>query len=309
MKKFLYVLLIFITCSCSTSHYSIIEYKTYIEAFVTAYQNENCYYPESIDDFILFSESVLPLADSASMDVLQMTLNEIKKQKNQIAWIVVDENLLYKELFVLYKNDTLAKKKFSAFPTLHRLIDAYQYCYCQCPKSYKAFRKHYLAMVNEKDTWPTKKCDSITMLGLEKCQSIGMLSWSLDDDGLSVSIGNDTLGFWGNYSYCDYSILDAFEFQTRFFDNDSIGFTSEILEQQFKMGLRGLRSKFSTTVGGGADGWYLLKYSKKEGIVSFCEEDTIDLNTRWFFLLKQYVDCFSEDNGLNSIVFVTPAME
>lgn len=303
------ILLVLLSCSCRINHPCLIDYKSQLAAFVDSYQNEYCNYPSSVDEFVSFSERVLPYADSASMDSLSLALNTMKEWREHVTWITVDDNYNDRGLLVLFETDTIIYKKTSAFPTLHKLIDAYRYYNFEYPDSYDVFRKCFLAMAKDESVWSTKVCDSMTMFDLERSQLLGNLLWILDEDGLLIMNDNDTLGYWQEYSYCSFSSFDIRGFESRFIDSDGVGFISTTLNDELKRGIRNLRSSYRKTLDGGIDGWHLLTYTPSNGIKALCKDDEIVIDSEWFYDLERFLKSFATNNKIEKIVFTAAAME
>jgi hypothetical protein len=55
--------------------------------------------------------------------------------------------------------------------------------------------------------------------------------------------------------------------------------------------------------------YYTFVYSNTRGLYSFCKNDEIDTDTRYFKDIGDYLENFLEEYGLNMIVFVAPAKD
>lgn len=300
------ITMLLLSCSQKPNKEQIAQISFFLDQYYNYYYD----YPITLDVFVEFCGERLPYSNSSIRDEYQIAQSFL--EKNRITWSIDDKNYPIQELTIICKDDTIIHKYDSiVFPCLDRLIDLYMDIYFEYPKSLENLVKHYNAIQRyQQDFWPTQVCDSVTILGLKKCQSKNILDWEWDEGNLLVMVRNDTVGYWLNYSQCDLLPYDIITFHSRFYDSEGTGFfPSEETNQHFKLGIRELGKCQNQINEGGISGWLLIRYNKTEGLSPLCECDSVDLKTDYYLDMSAYLKRYTAEHGLSAIVFSAPVTE
>lgn len=296
--------------SCSSSRLNIEKEGSGLNTMIDYYYYHFGDFPSSLDALEVFSN--LHLYDSSFIDTAKITICNLKKNKNTIAW-QLDDTFPQNHLLITQNKDTLAFRiNENRFPSLDDFIYSYTDCYGVFPSNacdLIAFRKAALKVTKFMQFW---EYDSLTVQNLQKCLDLGILSWSVSEKGLIIKVHDDTLSNWSSNNqrnaFCYKTPEDAFYFSPRFFDSDNIYvFCDNDLYNDFRHHIRELyhlMNESNEAVGC----WHFLIYTKERGLESLCENVDISTNNTWEAKVVEYVGSFAEENNFSKIIFSCPSL-
>lgn len=299
------IISIILLCSCNTRAKKQ-ESMGCLNHLLDRYFSVNYDYPATKNDFVCFCENDTYLKDKFQ-DTLGIILNDFKSKS--VNWYLDNSSFPDQKLIVLLGEDTVFYRNNNwRLPCIGYYNDAFVDCYLREPSSIYEFLSFcdYCDSVSEKSFWPYRKCDSITILNLRKCSELTSLRWIQTPESLYLVINNDTIWHHNTTNPClrtdkARTFLPHYYNQNRLFVS-----VSEDLDKDFKSGIRDLTKQYYNRGKVLSDQFQILEFDRFKGLRPYCENDTAILNNDWFLALEHYLQCFSNENGFEKIVFSVP---
>jgi len=288
--------------SCQTVSTSKKDDYPGLETFLDGYYHQYYSFPVSLDELIAEIETRSSYVNPSFIDTFNITLTNLRKDKNQINWVLSDECFLNEELLVLKGEDTIMHRYNPyKFPCLGVLLNNYRYYYLDYPETIEelsAFTK-VEGYVEEPSF---KGCDSITMQNLFKGEERGVLTWKNDKDGLLIMANNDTVDYLPPYSPCDLSPFEKRRIVLLFDKNKTVVLSNK-MEVEFKKGLYSVLKEFPFIDEKEKGNYHIMCYRQDKGLHLYCENDYLPQDPELFSTLNTFAHQFAEENNLDEIIF------
>lgn len=307
INKLCILLFFFILFGCKQQT-TCVRQKMNIDYFIDLYYIKNYEYPLSLDELLFFCESNLCDMQSIQDSVL-IEYTCLKNNSKKISWIVDETGFPKQELFVLFEKDTLTYRMNEwRFPCIGFYNDAFVNCYLKEPESLEDFLSfcYYCDSLDDGTNMPYDKCNGVTLKNLKKCQQIESFQWINNADELLLLIGRDTIWHHNNESLpCNESLKPLF--QPHYYDKmGRYVQLKENIDCVFKKNMRKLWYQHYHQSPQKVCDYHTLVFCNTGFFYSFCENDSLDTNTRYFRDLGLYLKDFSKENGLSKIIFCSP---
>lgn len=304
-----FTIIMMLFTSCSSNQISIDEQFYGLNTMLDYYYYHYCDYPSSFNELEKFSN--LNLYDSSFIDTANVTIHNLKKNENKIVWQLNDAFPISHLLITINTDTIVFRSNENRFPSLDDFISSYTDCYGEFPSTvsgFIAFRKAALNVTKHMQFW---EYDSLTILNLQKCNDLGLLSWSVTEKDFIIKIHNDTIANWSTQNqingFCYKSLEEAYIFSPRFFDNEGVyAFCDDNLYDAFRQKIRELYYTSSNGLSNSAGLWYFLKYTEEGGLESLCNDVDTTLDNKWNRTLFEFVSTFAEENDFSIILFACP---
>lgn len=306
--KLIFVTLIaFQLTSCMANPKDKEEKYPGLNVMLDYYYNYHGDYPANLTEFKQYTQDAWFCTQF--IDTLVMTLRELENDSDDISW-QKDDDFPQNHLLIMRFDDTLAYRiNEHRFPSIDDFINSYTHCYGEYPlmlDDLVAFETEALKVTKHSPFW---KYDSLTVGNLRTCQELGILLWSMSDDGLLIKVRNDTIADWkpseGKNGFCYIPSDEIVFFSPCFYNQNGVyTFCEDTIIDVFKNSLRNLRVKYCKNQD--ITGWCLLKYTKEHGIFHLCNNADVPLETDWFIAVGDYVRDFATQKGFSSIIFSCP---
>lgn len=269
-------------------------------------------YPSSMNELIVFSNH--GYYDSSFIDTANMTIRYLTQIKDEIIW-QLDDEFPNNHLLIYYSEDTLAFRiNDNRFPSLNDFIYSYTDCYGCFPSNVHSlieFRKAALEVTKFNHFW---QYDSLTIRNIQKCQDLGILSWTITEKDFIIKIDDDTIASWTGHEqksgFCHTLPEEISFFSPRFFDSEDIYvFCDENLYESFRHRIIELYYKKRNETNDGIDRWCIVQYTKDGGVESLCNDVDISTNNAWNNMIFDFVNEFAEKNNFSKIIFSCPGLQ
>ena len=273
------------------------------------YYTANYDYPSSKDAFFSFCET-----DDYSKEKLNDSfevLIDFLKNQNQYIWVLDDSKFPNQHFSIINGRDTLIHRLNSwRFPCIGFYNDAYVESYLSEPPSLQEFLLfcNYCDSLTDYENWPYRICDSITMLNLHKCLYIDNFKWHREKDILLMIIDNDTIWRHHSSSPCTNN-KDSMMINPHFYDiNGSYIKTTDDFNYKFIHDIRKLINQFTNQPIIDLSQFHCIEYCYGKGSSPYCENDEINLDSKWVHSLEEYLESFCIENELGNIIFMVPIL-
>ncbi len=208
------------------------------------------------------------------------------------------KKLIYIFLVLLTTSCSVKEQIPCDYPYIDLLVEGYYRGNYEYPQNVYDFLSYY----DLKEMKKLNRYIPITIRRLKKERH--EISWNLDSDILFVSKNNDTIYYEtairNPCEELDYNI--GLYIANRFFDKEGRYFYTEKLDSNFR---KGLKEIFINNDGDKYDSncdIILLKYTSDTGLVSFCEDASI--NIKFYDALSAYIENFVIENKLSKVLFI-----
>lgn len=300
-KLLLFFIVTIILYSCHQEQGMVSNRYPGIGLMIDGYYQHFYEYPKSLDSLITEMEFRKPYVDSSFSSCYETTLNNLKKDKSSIRWYLFEDDFLNEKLIVLRDKDTIIQRINSfRFPCLGLLLMGYKNCYYDYPSTLDELLE-YINIVGYVNEYPFKGCDSVTINNLINGQNKKLLRWKKDENGLFISVNNDTIGFFPPFSPCELSPFD--KRYIHFFDTNKNIVLSDQMETNFKKGICLIQMDFPVVIEEEKGNYHILQYQDDCGLKLYCENDYLPQDTQWFTAINSFVRQFAIDNNLDEIIF------
>lgn len=311
MFKKLYILILLIPLVGCKQQSSYVRQKMNIDYFIDRYYAINYEYPSSLDELLSFCNN-----DSSYMQILHDSIlhnySYLIKNKKKINLTIDNAQFPKQKLIVLYNKDTLSCRINDwIFPCIGFYNNAYVDCYLKEPESLDDFLSfcYHCDSLEDGTSGLYDKCNSVTVKNLQKCKQIESFQWINNDDELLIIIYNDTVWYHNNELLPCIDDLKPL-FQPHYYDKTlhyiRLG---EDINRTFKNNLRELWHPYCNQDKTTESVFYTFVYNKADGLYSFCEDNGIDINTKYFKDMGDYLEKFANEQELSKIIFVAPAVK
>ena len=280
-------------------------------------------YPSSTNEMISFiKDTESHWSVMACRDSVENTLYYLEKEKDKILWHYETPEIDSMRLLVLNEKDTLfnnARIRNATDVCWHGLIYGFTFSYFRYPTTIQELIEYSgleqlldSATIYANDTrfddwdfltaWPLR-----VLRNMEKdC------NWLGNDTILLVTKGNDTIiHSAGNTPLCwrEGIFHEIVMFEARFYDSEGkIVWGGEDLDLEWKRRtLWGIIPVYPVLVEEDYyANWHYFEYTIEMGLTTYCENDTVDINTPYFKDLEDRIKRFTEEKKLSRIVFSAP---
>lgn len=302
---FIISLCILLLSSCVNNKSMTRASRTALNRIIDGYTSHYYESPSSVEEIVAFCQENRnmwcgePYAKS-----IETTLSCLNQNKEQILFFQNLDDFNNESFLILYKEDTLLYRIDKCFfPCITNMIYGYRKSYLEYPSSIQELAI-YDSITKVRQELDYKRCCDAGVRKLEKYHD--KITWSRKGKELLIMISNDTIGYWGEYVPCDISATDIHLMEPRFYkDNGTFVLTTGEMIKQFKKDIRQLGLKHNNDNERGNNNWHILKFTKKEGLHPFCENDDIKMETGWFHELSSYVERFAYEHDFGKIIFVS----
>lgn len=290
----LFLALIFVSCNKSGNNNQIntLELSSMIEGYYYQYGE----YPSSIDSFLSYF---------LDMDSINSTITHLRTKRQNISWTLINKSVLEEELLVEEKGDTIfwySGEKHLSY--LDDLINCYEKDYLEYPASLEDLMDYDQATRGKKED-SFDRCIGGTLMYLEKFSD--QLTWHRTDSLFLLMAGSDTISCRIGPS-CGISICESDNWRDKnvflFYNKEKIIVFDENLLAKFKSGLQEICKSYKEDQFDISD-WHILKYTTNEGLMLFCKDDPLSLDTEWFKDLESYLRQFTTEHELGKVIFVS----
>lgn len=252
--------------------------------------------PYSLDNLLVFYDG---------KDSVNATIAYLTERKHYINWKLYHKSILEEELLIEEVGDTLlwfSGEKHLSY--LDDLINGYEKDYLEYPASLEDLIDYDQATRGKKEA-SFDRCIGGTLVYLEKFRD--QLTWHRNDSLFLLMAGSDTISCRIGPS-CGVSICESDNWRDKnvflFYNKERIIVFDEDLLAKFKSGLQEIRKSYKEDQFELSD-WHILKYTTNEGIVLFCKDDPLSLDTEWFKDLGSYLRQFTKEHELGKVIFVS----
>lgn len=302
MRKYLVlqIIILMIMHSCASSQSLFTEnIKIVLDDFTDSYYNHYYTLPRSLDTVINIMESRVMYVDSSVLCNYNETLEFLKRSKQDITWILKDEDFMNEELVVIFDSDTILHKiNHMRFPCLGMLLEEYRNNYLEDPISYDVFMKKNLKRKYFNEP-PLLGCDSVTLAELKDCYEKNRLFWQIDDNGILIKVNNDTIVFTPPFSACNLNQFD--KRLSRFYDIDGNVIISNELDSIFNKGISELKKNYPNIDLGNELNYTLVTYTINKQLIPYCEDGDFDIE--WLKTIENYANFFTTNYNVSSLTF------
>lgn len=313
MKKFA-LSLVFLTSfslvCCKISHPTVSSVTTAtLDKMIEGWCSNHCDYPKSLDEFLSIYDDTDSWEETPMRDSIEATLSFLNKEKEHIVWRFNHPTVTSMDLIVVYYHDTIYRKTGEwYFPGLDISLRDYNRYFFKFPSSIEELVMYDSLAGKDHDGF-YQCCDETFDYLLQNKNNI---DWQVEDEAkILILSGNDTiayqLGYYPQVLYCDDSVVSNKSI-FRYFDSNGYYAYSEKVEKALKTGLSELRNKYSIPPFEPSF-WYIMVYTKENGLRPFCDNDDLSVNTEWFHDVESFMYEFCDEYSLGKVIFVSPSYQ
>lgn len=280
-------------------------------------------YPSSTNEMISFiKDTESHWSAMACSDSVETTLSYLEKEKDRVLWDYETPEIDSMRLLVLNEIDTIfydTRIRNATDVCWHGLISGFTFSYFRYPLTLQELIEYSgveklldsatkYAYDNQFDDW-----DFLTAWILRKLRDLAKESnWVGNDTILLVTKDNDTIIHCsGNTPLCwgeDFN-HDIVMFWARFYDSEGkVIWGREDLDLKWKRRtVWGIKPVYPVLEEEDYyANWHYFEYTKEKGLTTYCENDTVDMNTPYFKDLEDRIKRFAEEKKFGRIIFAAP---
>ena len=289
--------------SCDKNQVDYSETFPFFERLVQGYFQCNYEFPDNTRIFIDFLENRRSEVDTCVIKKFDLLIDNLKQERSRIRFQVDELDLFDERLTVIIDKDTLFQlHNENRFPYLENMIESFWKCYFRFPSSADKLIAHCEILLNDTSCRCDKSCLAVTMKHLKKVKD--ELVWEGDDSQVLVTWKSDI--FWQQYNDAPCELVSKewpIDVPTQFYDSNGFVICDSDsiiqLKSSFKKGL----IQLGRSLGVESENFHIMQYTKKDGLMTFCENDE-NLDLKWYEILSKYVADFSSEYDIDGIIFM-----
>jgi len=274
---------------------------------VEAYEGSHFELPPSADSLIAFlNKSSSEWSKHGCGFDIGSVLILLREHKDELLFLIVNDDILSDKLIVVLRNDTLLCKKGSfQFPCIDYVIEGYIHSYCEPPNSVDdliIYDSIYNEVYDEERDFI--RCRNTGLRKLKR--NLNSIIWLTDEDQILLKCNNDTISIH-NVLNCYYPDEQMFMFKPRFFDkNGYIILEDDDLRQEFRKSL--IQQYYNTFDAQNSNKWHYFMYTMANGLSSKLNYSYMVADSESCKALEEVVSKFCIEHGITKIIFTAQTL-